>query len=306
MRIKAGFERAAIRVTGYFSRLGSCLRALRNRGRTHFETCFPEYVVAMLLFLFVLVYFWPRIFITVHSGEAAVLYKRFSVGTVVDRVYGEGFHIIAPWNIMTVYDVRYQTILHRLEVLTNKGLKIGVTLSIRYRPETDVLGVLHQVVGPDYLKKVVIPEVESTLRTVLGRYDAEEIYTTQKGVIQQVMNASLEQVSQRFVKIDDVMITGVDLPSKIKEAIEAKLEEQQLAEAYVFKLDREKKEAERKRLEAAGIKDYNDMIESSLSDNVLKWKGVEATRDLSKSSNSKVVIIGGGKDGLPVILDTNK
>lgn len=306
MRIKAVFESVATGVKGYLGRIGSRIRALRSRCRSHFDLHFPEYVVAVLLFLLLLVYLWPRIFITVHSGEAAVLYRRFFVGTVVDKVYTEGFHIIAPWNVMTIYDVRYQTILHKLEVLTNKGLKIEVTLSIRYRPETDVLGVLHQVVGPGYLEKIVIPEVESTVRTVLGRYDAEEIYTTQKGVIQQVMNTSLDQVSQRFVKIDDVMITGVDLPPKIREAIESKLEEQQLAEAYVFRLDREKKEGERKRIEAAGIRDYNDMIESSLSENVLKWKGVEATRDLSKSANTKVVIIGGGKDGLPVILDTNK
>jgi regulator of protease activity HflC (stomatin/prohibitin superfamily) len=279
---------------------------LRASCRSHFEMHFPEFVVGILLLLFVLVYLRPRIFITVHSGEAAVLYKRFSVGTVVDKVYAEGFHIIAPWDIMTVYDVRYQTILHNLEVLTNKGLKIEVILSIRYRPETEVLGVLHQVVGPDYLNKIVIPEVESAVRTVLGQYDAEEIYMTKKGVLHQVVNEALEQASQRFVKIDNVMITEVNLPPKIREAIEVKLEEQQLAEAYVFKLDREKKEAERKRLEAEGIRDYNNLIESSLSENVLKWKGVEATRDLSKSPNAKVVVIGGGKDGLPVILDTNK
>jgi len=191
-------------------------------------------------------------------------------------------------------------------VLTNKGMKITVSLTIRYRPEMNVLGVLHQVVGPNYLDKIVIPEVESTVRAVLGRYDAEEIYTTRKGVIQQVMNTSLDQVAQRYVKIDGVMITGVELPPKIEEAVEMKLEEQQLAEAYTFKLDRENKEAERKRIEAEGIRDYNNTIESSLSENVLKWKGVEATRDISKSPNSKVVIIGGGKDGLPVILDTNK
>jgi regulator of protease activity HflC (stomatin/prohibitin superfamily) len=306
MRIKAGFDRAAIGVKGYYSRLRSRIRALRNCTRSHFDMHFPEYVVGVLLILFVFVYFWPKIFISVHSGEAAVLYKRFLGGTVVDKVYTEGFHIVAPWNIMTIYDIRYQTFLHRLEVLTNKGMKIEVILSIRYRPETEVLGVMHQEVGPDYLKKIVIPEVESTLRAVLGQYDAEDIYTTQKGVIQQVMNVSLDQVSQRFVKIDGVMITEVNLPLRIKEAIETKLEEQQLAEAYVFRLDREKSEADRKRLEAAGIRDYNNMIESSLSENVLKWKGVEATRDISKSPNSKVVIIGGGKDGLPVILDTSK
>lgn len=303
MGFRAGFERATKGVKGLFHRLRSRLKSMKAWGRRHFETHFPQYVVGVLLFLFVVVYFWSNIFITVHSGESGILYKRFFGGTVVDRVYGEGFHIVWPWNIMTVYNVRYQTTPHKLDVITNKGLKIMVTLSIRYRPEMEVLGVLHQVVGPDYLKKIVIPEVEATLRAVLGRYDAEEIYTTKKGVIQRVMNESLEQVSQRFVKIDNVMITGVELPPKIKEAIETKLEEQQLAEAYVFKLDREKQEAERKRLEAAGIRDYNSMIESSLSEKVLKWKGAEVTRDISKSANSKVIIIGGGKDGLPVILD---
>lgn len=306
MHFKAGLDRAAMEVKGYYSRFRGRLRTLRARCRYNLDTHFPEYVVGILLILLVFVYFWPKIFITVHSGEAAVLYKRFLGGTVVDKVYAEGFHVVLPWNIMTVYDVRYQALLHKLNVLTNKGMKITVSLTIRYRPETDVLGVLHQVVGPNYLDKIVIPEVESTVRAVLGRYDAEEIYTTRKGVIQQVMNTSLDQVAQRYVKIDGVMITGVDLPPKIEEAIEMKLEEQQIAEAYTFKLDRENKEAERKRIEAEGIRDYNNTIESSLSENVLKWKGVEATRDISKSPNSKVVIIGGGKDGLPVILDTNK
>jgi len=119
-----------------------------------------------------------------------------------------------------------------------------------------------------------------------------------------VVNESLEQVSQRFVKIDNVMITNIELPEKIKTAIESKLEEQQLAEAYVFKLVREEKEAERKRIEAGGIRTYNSIVDLSLNERLLRWKGVEATLELSKSPNSKVIIIGSGKDGLPVILDT--
>jgi len=306
VKLRTVVERTAAVLNAFLIRFVAVMKRLKRRIRFHVAANFPAYVVSVLLLLFFIVYFWPRIFITVHAGQSGVLYKRFFGGTVVDRVYGEGFHIIFPWNIMTVYDVRYQVAPHQMEVLTNKGLKVGVTMSIRYRPETEILGVLHQVVGPDYLKKIVIPEVEAVLRTVLGRYDAEEIYTTQKGVIQQVVNEALEQVSQRFVKIDDVVITAVELPPKIRAAIEAKLEEQQLAEAYVFKLEREKSEAERKRIEASGIRDYNRMIEASLSEKVLKWKGVEATRDLATSPNAKIVVIGGGKDGLPVILDTNK
>lgn len=306
MGIKAGFKKLAASLKSFFRRIRNRFRAIRAWCRGFIEANFPGCVVGVLLFLFGVAYFWSSIFITIHSGELGILYRRFSGGTIVDKVYGEGLTIIAPWNIMTVYNVRYQTIPHNLEVLTGKGLKITVNLSIRYRPETEVLGVLHQVVGPDYLIKIVIPEVEATLRTVLGQYDAAEIYTTKKGIVQQVVNEALERVSQRFVKIDNVMITGVELPPKIKEAIETKLEGQQMSEAYEFKLELEKKEADRKRLEAAGIRDYNNMIETSLSEKVLKWKGVEATKDLSKSTNSKVVIIGSGKDGLPVILDTKE
>jgi len=297
MKIRNWFPKAA----GVFRQSSSGIK----RGlKAHVWAHFPQYVVSILVFLFLLVYFWQSIFITVGAGEAGVLYRRFWGGTVVDRVYPEGFHIISPWNIMTVYNVRYQTVEHRMEALSNKGLKITVNLAIRYRPELQVLGVLHQVVGPDYLKKVIIPEVEAKLRSILGQYDAEEIYTSKRGVVQEVVNESLEQVSQRFVKIDNVMITNIELPEKIKTAIESKLEEQQLAEAYVFKLVREEKEAERKRIEAGGIRTYNSIVDLSLNERLLRWKGVEATLELSKSPNSKVIIIGSGKDGLPVILDT--
>ena len=274
--------------------------------RSRVDKHFPAFIIGLLLLSFGIVYFWSHIFITIHSGELGILYRRFGGGTVVDKVYSEGLTVIWPWDVMTVYNVRYQTKPHDMQILTSKGLKVVVHLSIRYRPETEVLGVLHQVVGPDYLDKIVIPEVEATLRAVMGQYDAAQIYTTKKGIIQQVVNESLAQVSQRFVKIDNVMITGVDLPSSIEAAIEAKLEIQQEAQAYDFKLDLEKKEAERKRLEAAGIRDYNTMIESSLSGKVLQWKGVEATKELSQSANAKVVVIGGGKDGLPVILNGNE
>ncbi|MBU0485493.1 MAG: prohibitin family protein [Proteobacteria bacterium] len=262
-------------------------------------------MVSTLLLLFVIVYFWQSIFITIHAGEAGVLYRRFGGGTVVDRVYNEGLHVVAPVNIMTVYNVRLQTVAHQMEVLSSKGLMVTLSLSIRYRPERQVLGVLHQEVGPDYLHRIILPEVEAKLRAILGQYEAEEIYTSKRGVVQEVVNESLAQVSQRFVLIDNVMITNIELPAKIRAAIESKLVEQQLAAAYEFRLIREEKEAERKRIEAGGIKTYNNIVNLSLNERLLQWKGVEATLELSKSPNSKVVIIGSGKDGLPVILNTN-
>ena len=288
-----------------FHRLRKWIMKLRAWFRDRIDNNFPALVTSVLILLFVVVYFWSHIFISIHSGELGILYRRFHGGTVVDKVYGEGLVVIWPWDIMTVYNVRFQTKRYDLEVLTGKGLKITVYLSIRYRPETDVLGVLHLVVGPDYLDKIVIPEVEATVRDVMGQYDAEEIYTTKKGVIQRVVNESLANVSQRFVKIDNVMITKVKLPAKIEAAIEAKLEIQQQAEAYEFRLQVARKEADRKLVEATGIKNYNTTVDASLSDKVLTWQGVQATRELAKSANAKIIVIG-GKDGLPLILNSGQ
>ncbi len=264
----------------------------------------PQILVTALILAFLLVYFWHSIFITIKAGEAGVLYLRFFGGTVIDKVYGEGFHTIAPWDTMTIYNVRYQANPHEMDALTQTGLRVHLYINIRYHPEYNVLGVLHQTVGPDYVNKIVVPEVESVLRKIIGQFDAEEVYTTKRAIVERIVNEALEQVSHRFVKIDNVMITSLELPERIKQAIEAKLEQQQLAEAYRYRLDGERKEAERKRIEAAGYRDYNTILESSITEKILKWKGVQATLELSKSQNSKIIIIGAGKDGLPVILDT--
>ncbi len=272
--------------------------------RDSIKSNLPILLVMLLILLFLVVFLWHQIFITIKAGEGGVLYHRFSGGTVTDNVYPEGFHVIAPWDIMTVYTVRYQVHPHEMYALTQKGLRINLALTIRYKPEYDLLGVLHKTVGPDYLKKVVLPQVEAVLRTLVGNFEAEEIYSTKRAIVQKIVSESLNQVSQRFVKIDDVMITEVELPPYIQKAIEMKLEQKELAEAYEYRLVKEEKEAERKRIEASGIHDYNKKVEASLSDKILTWKGVTATLELSKSDNAKVVVIGSGKDGLPIILDT--
>ncbi len=277
---------------------------LYNKFTSRVKNNLPSLLVVLLIFFLFILYFWNHIFISIKAGEGGVLYRRFTGGTVTDRVYPEGFHVIYPWDIMSVYTVRYQVYRHKMFALTDKGLKIRLSLTIRFKPEYDLLGVLHKKVGPDYLKKIVLPEVEGVLRTLIGNFEAEEVYSTKRALLQKIVHASLNQVSQRFVKLDDVMITEVELPAYIQKAIEMKLEQKEQSRAYEFKLEKEKKEAERKRIEAAGIHDYNKKVAESLSDKILTWKGVTATLELSKSDNSKVVIIGSGKDGLPIILDT--
>ncbi|MEI6702335.1 MAG: prohibitin family protein [Deltaproteobacteria bacterium] len=271
----------------------------------HFREHRAQWIVSTILFFLFIAILWPSVFVTIHSGEAGVYYKRFGGGTVVDRVYGEGFHVVAPWDTLTIYNVRFQTNPHEMDVLTSKGMQVHVKLAVRYQPEYETLGVLHQKVGPDYFNKIIVPDVEATIRKVVGKYDAEELYSSEKDILQKLTNEAFSSANDKYLKIDSLLITKIEMPPKIKEAIEKKQEEQQLSEAYVYKLAREKKEAERREIEAKGIQVANTIISSSLSEQILRWKGIDATLDVAKSQNSKIVLFGSGKTGLPLLFDTN-
>lgn len=262
----------------------------------------PFITIVTLIAVFLLLFLAPDIFIKVGSGEAGVLYRLFGGGTVTDEVYGEGLHIILPWNRMYIYNVRVQEWKEQLDVLTKNGLMITLELSVRYHPEREFVSVLHKRIGPDYMEKVVVPEVESVLRTTVGRMSAEEVYRTQGSALQRIMNESLLQVVQRFVIVDDVIIRKIELPDFIRKAIEAKLEQKELADAYQFKLEREQEEAKRKEIEATGFMRYNQIVGSSLTPDILQWKGVEVSKELATSENAKIIVIGNGPEGLPIIL----
>lgn len=261
----------------------------------------PLLIVITLILLLLFVFFWNRIVITITSGEAGVLYQRLFNGTVTDYVFDEGIHFILPWDTMYIYNVRIQTELHDFEVLTNRGLPITLTLAIRYRPEYETLGVLHQQVGPDYVNTIIVPQIESELRKHIGHYNPEDIYINKENILAEIFVSALDELAQKFVKVNDVVIRSVTLPPEVKQAIENKLVEEQLHQAYIFKLKKEEQEAERKRIEARGIRDYQDIISKTLNEKLIKWQGIKATLQLSESENAKIVIIGGGKDGLPII-----
>lgn len=261
-------------------------------------------IVSLLICLLLLAILWPYIFVTIRSGEAGVYFKRFGGGTVTDKVYGEGFHIVPPWNKMTVYNMRFQTSAHDMDVLTAKGMQVHVKLAIRFKPEYETLAVMHQRVGPDYFKTVIIPDVEATIRKLIGKYDAEELYVTSRDNLQKFTNEAFNSVNDKYLSLDSVLITGIEMPPKIKDAIEKKQEEQQLAEAYVYKIERENKEAQRKVIEAKGIHEANTIIAMSLSEQILRWKGIDASLEVAKSGNSKIVLFGSGKTGLPLLFDS--
>ena len=259
-------------------------------------------LVLVFIVLFLVVYFSDRMVVSIRPGELGVLWSRLGGGTVIHTVYREGFHIVLPIDHMYIYNARKQRFSDSIDVLTADGLTMHVEYSVRYFPDPDLLPLLHQRVGPDYLSVVVKPEVRSVIRTVFGQFKPEEIYATQRAIQEHVAVLSKSRMEARFISIDDVPIERIALPKTIADAIEAKLAMQQLDAEYEYRLAVAAKEAERKRVEAGGQKVYNDMVNQSLTPAQLEWQGILATQELAKSPNAKVVIVGGGKNGLPVIL----
>ncbi len=167
----------------------------------------------------------PDVFVTVQSGEVGVLYRRFGGGTQTEQVIGEGLTLISPWDKLFIYTVRVQEVKHEMPVLTNDGLQVTLHLSIRYHPEREMVALLHQKVGPNYEEAIVIPEVESVLRTTMGHFGMNEVYGADRGVLQHIITDSLDEVSQKCVQIDDVIVRSVELPPQVKKIIEDKMME---------------------------------------------------------------------------------
>ncbi len=264
------------------------------------------WVLLGMALTFSIVIFWNRVIIWIETGEGGVLYRPFQGGTVTDQVFTEGIHLLLPYNRMTHYNARIQIIRHEFDVLTSRGLPVSLKIAVRYRPIFELLGVLHQRVGPDYPNKIILPQIESVLRKGLGTHSPEEIYTNKNLLLTGLVRRAIEEIGRKFVIVDDIIIREVRLPPEVKKAIEDKLVEEQRFLSYNFRLQAETQEAERKRIESGGIRDYAENIAATMSEKVLRWHGVQATLKLAQSPNAKVVVIGGGQDGLPLVLNAGE
>jgi regulator of protease activity HflC (stomatin/prohibitin superfamily) len=239
---------------------------------------------------------------TVESGHRGIVFKPLAGGTS-NEVLGEGMHFIPVWNSVIQYDARVHEMKEQLIVLSSNGLTIRVDASIRFRPKTEELFELQTQIGPNYADKVVAPVVRSEARKVFGRYQPEEIYSTKREEIERsIYDEVLKALEGKHVIVEAVLVRDVELPEAIKTAIADKLGEEQRAQKMQFTLDRERQEAQRKQIEAEGIAKYQSIVRQGLTPEYLQFKGIEATAQIAESSNSKVVIIGAGKSGLPIIL----
>ena len=245
--------------------------------------------------------------VTIPSGHAGLLFHTFSDGIDPDEApMKSGFHFKAPWNKVYTYEVRQKERLEHLEVLSSNLLKIEMDVTVFYQPDIASLGRLEIERGKNFEQKVVVPAMRSVAREVIAKYLPEEFNTTRRDEIQTEIDTRMrEKLSENYLKLNDVLIRNIQLPRKLEEAIERKLQQEQESLEYEFRLEKASKEAARMRIEAEGIRDYQEIVSRGISKELLKWKGIEATSALANSPNSKVVVIGNAEDGLPLILGGN-
>lgn len=265
-------------------------------------------IVALISGLFVaLLISWSSFTFTIPSGYAGLVFRTFSGGINADEEpMGQGFHFKAPWDRVVTYEVRQKDVQQKLDVLSSNLLKIQLEMTVFHQPVYEALGALEIERGRGYEEAVIIPAMRSVSREVFAKYLPEEINTSKREEIQIGIQERLrEKLASNFIQLNDVLIRNIRLPQTLEEAIERKLQQEQESLEYEFRLEKETKEAERKRIEAKGIRDFQEIVSEGISEELLRWKGIEATQILAESPNSKVVVVGSGKDGLPIILGNN-
>jgi regulator of protease activity HflC (stomatin/prohibitin superfamily) len=261
-----------------------------------------------------LIFAWltPTIFIFIPPGHVGVYWIRFGSGTVLDRVLSEGVAYKYPWDKIYIYDARMQIANDTFDSLTTDGLSVAIDMSIRYRLIRQDIPLLQKNIGPDYLNTLLLPEINSWAREQISKYTPEELYSKKRSEIEDAIAQDMKHAMrfeyqpqvdrESFLFIEDVLIKSIRLPDKVAQAIEDKRLQYHLMEGYSFRIEREEKERLRKQIEARGIRDFQSIVSAGISEQYLKWKGITATLQLATSKNAKVVVIGAGEGGLPIIL----
>jgi len=238
---------------------------------------------------------------TVPSGFRGV-YFNWRAGTDAENVLGEGFHFLLPWNRIYLYDTRVKDRMEKLKILTKDQLMISCDVSSRYHPEAKNVGMIHVEVGEDYYNQIIKPITRNVTRTLISEYTSIEAYLKRNEIQARIETDVKDKLKEKYIIVEAVMLRNMDFPKVVTDAIEQKIAMQQEAEKMQFVLDKEKREAERKQIEAKGISEFQKIVSQGINNNLLRWKGIEATLKLAESSNSKIVVIGSGEDGMPLIL----
>jgi regulator of protease activity HflC (stomatin/prohibitin superfamily) len=253
------------------------------------------FVFAALAFL--------QIFTQIPAGHVGVV---DFFGVVSDRILPSGINVVNP--LAKVIKPSVQTKEHKetMQVLSREGLSIGLEVSALYRLNPDSAAQVYKtIVGGDYENVVLIPQFRSICRSVTASFQASAMYSTEREQLGTAILAELSKVvAMRGIIVEATPLRNVGLPPQLTDAIEQKQRADQESQRMEFILTKERQEADRKRIEAQGIADFQRIVAAGISEQLLRWKGIEATEKLANSANTKVIIVGAGKDGLPIILDT--
>jgi regulator of protease activity HflC (stomatin/prohibitin superfamily) len=255
-----------------------------------------------LIFVFFLALFWNNIFISIDSGQQGIRWSRFG-GTEIGEIYGEGLHVIWPWDRMYIYTTRLQTQTDVLRILTSEGLTVEVEFSYRFYLMRDSIPTIHQSLGVTYAESFVRPEVEGASLAIIGNFSPEQLYKMSTLIIQSTIKYYLsKQLLQQNIVMDDYLIRRISLPDIVSSSIERKMVAEQLTYEFDYKLTTEEKEKRRKIIEAEGIRQFEELSKIP----ILKWKGLEVTSEFAKSNNTKIIILGPGEKELPLLLNTDE
>lgn len=260
-----------------------------------------KWTLALIVLATMAFIFREHIFVTVDTGEVVVVYYRLFGGTQHNRIGGEGLHIIAPWDKSYRYVVRSQTLVQPLTVLSRNGLSVTLDAQIRFHPIPDMVPHLHRRFGTEYVAAFVTPQLKSSVQRVVGQFLAEEIYGSETGAsVNRIFENTKQLIGGEFLEIEDVALFNIKLPEQVQTAIQNKVEAEQNALAAVFDVQQEQEKSKQKQEEAKGMQEYARTV-SGIPKSVLQWKGIEATLELAKSPNAKIVVIG-AKGDLPLLL----
>jgi regulator of protease activity HflC (stomatin/prohibitin superfamily) len=227
-------------------------------------------------------------------------------GNVSDKTLKSGINFVNPLAKIIKFSIKTQESKEIMNVPSKEGLNVQLEVSLLYALDPEKASLIYKTVGENYPEIILVPQFRSVVRGVTAKYEAQALYTSTReklaGEIKEELSAL---VNPRGILIENVPLRQVILPAGLTQAIEEKLKAEQESQRMAFVLQREAQEAERKRIEAKGIADFQEIVSKGISEQLLKWKGIEATEKLANSSNAKIVIVGAGKDGLPIILGGN-
>ena len=236
----------------------------------------------------------------VDSGQVGVLTL---FGRVTGEVLPEGVHLVNPFKVNHELSIRTQEIKESASVPSSEGLVMNLDTSLIYHLNPEKAAEVYQKIGPNYMAVLVEPNLRAAIRESTASHSANALYTGEREMVaKQIFDQVSQQLNQRGLTVENVLLRDIQLPATLKAAIEAKQQAEQESLAMNFRLQKETQEAQRKRIEAAGVRDFQQIVAQGITPSLLEWKGIEATENLAKSANSKVVVIGNSKNGLPLIL----